>query len=223
MKESAKQRAERMRLEYAELKQYYPSVKSSLNWDNAFQLVVATVLSAQTTDKRVNMVTPRLFGTYPEPADLAVAEVVKVEEIIYELGFYHSKARHIVGLAQELCARFDGVVPQTMEELVTLPGVGRKTASLVLAEYFRQPGLPVDTHVTRLTKRLHWTDQWNRKNPDVVKIEKQIARVFPPEDWIGISHRLIYLGREICHPHNPECFRCPLKDTCPSAPEFIKK
>lgn len=218
--ESATHRAKRMREEYAQLVQYYPSVRSSLHWDNAFQLVVATVLSAQTTDKRVNKVTPRLFGSYPTPYDLAEAPIAHVEEIIYELGFFHSKARHIIGLSQELCICFDGVVPQTMEELITLPGVGRKTASLVLAEYFNKPGLPVDTHVTRLTCRLRWTDQWNQKNPDVRKIEDQIAQVFPPKDWIGISHRLIYLGRDICHPHNPECFRCPLKETCPSAPQF---
>lgn len=221
--ESAAHRAKRMKQEYAQLVQYYPSVQSSLHWENAFQLVVATVLSAQTTDRRVNMVTPQLFGTYPTPYDLAEAPIAHVEEIIYELGFFHSKARHIIGLSQELCIRFDGVVPQTMEELITLPGVGRKTASLVLAEYFDKPGLPVDTHVTRLTCRLRWTDQWKQKNPDVRKIEDQIARVFPPEKWIGISHRLIYLGRDVCHPYNPECFRCPLRETCPSAPQFLEE
>lgn len=210
-------RAARMRAEYALLVERYPRSYPTLDFRNPFEMTVATVLSAQTTDRRVNMVTPALFAAYPTPQALAQADIADVEKIIHELGFFHTKAKHIIALAQGLCERFDGVVPQTMEELTSLPGVGRKTANVVLGDAFNKPGFPVDTHVTRTTSRLRWHTQWRRTHPDVVVIEKQVTAVFPPEEWRDISHRLIFLGRDICHPRKPACEQCPLNQTCPFA------
>ena len=219
--ETAKQLDARMRSEYAKLTALYPHAGMTLDHHSPWELLVATVLSAQTTDRRVNTVTPALFAAYPDPQALAAADVRDVEAIIRPLGFYRTKALHIVELSRELVDRFSGVVPQTLEELVTLSGVGRKTANVVLGDVFGKPGFPVDTHVRRVTSRLRWHDQWRRTNPDVVKIEKQVTAHFPPQEWATLSHRLILLGRNICHARGPQCALCPLRDTCPTAPEYL--
>lgn len=174
------------------------------------------MLSAQTTDKRVNTVTPELFATYPTARDLAAANPAQVEDIIHPLGFYRSKTQHLIGLATALDERFGGVVPRTMDELTSLPGVGRKTANVVLGNAFDIPGFPVDTHVMRVTGRLRWRSDWRSAHPDPVKIEKEITSCFPPEEWTNLSHRLILFGRATCHARTPDCANCPLSDTCPS-------
>lgn len=184
---------------------------------------MATVLSAQTTDKRVNSITPELFSTFPTPADYANASEGQIEAIIHPLGFYRSKAKHLIGLGTALVQRFDGKVPSTMEELTSLPGVGRKTANVVLGNAFGIPGFPVDTHVIRVTGRLRWQTEWRKPSPDPVRIEAQVTACFPPEEWTDLSHRLIFLGRQLCHPRNPECSVCPLASTCPSAPTFLRE
>lgn len=178
--------------------------------------VFAAELGAQTTDKRVNTVTPELFATYPTARDLAAANPAQVEDIIHPLGFYRSKTQHLIGLATALDERFGGVVPRTMDELTSLPGVGRKTANVVLGNAFDIPGFPVDTHVMRVTGRLRWRSDWRSAHPDPVKIEKEITSCFPPEEWTNLSHRLILFGRATCHARTPDCANCPLSDTCPS-------
>ncbi|KAB7791038.1 endonuclease III [Bifidobacterium leontopitheci] len=203
--------------EYALLVTAFPHPKCALDFTTPLQLLIATVLSAQTTDKRVNTVTPELFATFPDAASLAAANPETVEGIIRPLGFYHAKAKHLLGLAAALRDRFDGEVPHTMDELVTLPGVGRKTANVVLGNAFHTPGFPVDTHVIRVTGRLRWRTDWNSAHPDPVRIEKEICACFPPEEWTDLSHRLILHGRATCHARRPDCAACPLRDTCPSA------
>jgi endonuclease-3 len=212
-----------MRGEYALLERLYPRSLTTLDYTSAWQLLVATVLSAQTTDKRVNTVTPALFARYPTPADLGRADQKDVEAIIRSIGFFHVKAAHIIALSADIADRFDGQVPTDMKDLTSLPGVGRKTANVVLGDFFHKPGFPVDTHVRRVTSRLRWHSEWNRKNPDVVRIEKEVTPVFDPSCWADLSHRLIYLGREICHAQKPECEVCPLNATCPAARRIMKK
>ncbi|MCI1650065.1 endonuclease III [Bifidobacterium tibiigranuli] len=207
----------RMQEEYALLCEEIPEPKCALDFSTPLQLLIATVLSAQTTDKRVNTVTPILFSEYPSAADLAAASPERVEDIIHPLGFYRSKSAHIIALADQLQERFDGVVPQRMEELVTLPGVGRKTANVVLGNAFGVPGFPVDTHVMRVTGRLRWRSDWRSTHPDPVRIEREITACFPPEEWTDLSHRLILHGRAICHARKPDCANCPLNATCPSS------
>ncbi|KAE8129189.1 MULTISPECIES: endonuclease III [Bifidobacterium] len=207
----------RMQEEYALLCEEIPEPKCALDFSTPLQLLIATVLSAQTTDKRVNTVTPILFSEYPSAAELAAASPERVEDIIHPLGFYHSKSAHIIALADQLQERFDGVVPQRMEELVTLPGVGRKTANVVLGNAFGVPGFPVDTHVMRVTGRLRWRSDWRSTHPDPVRIEREITACFPPEEWTDLSHRLILHGRAICHARKPDCANCPLNATCPSS------
>ena len=216
-RESKKARLARMQQEYRILCAEFPHPQCALHFSNPFELLVATVLSAQTTDKRVNTVTPELFGTYPGPAELAAANPEDVEDIIHPIGFHRTKTKNIIGLSHELCARFDGKVPDTMEALTTLPGVGRKTANVVLGNAFGVPGFPVDTHVMRVTGRLRWRTDWSTTSPDPVAIERQITACFPPEEWTDLSHRLILHGRAVCHARKPDCVDCPLNDTCPSA------
>ncbi len=216
-REPKKARLERMRAEYALLCATYPEPKCALDFSTPLQLLIATVLSAQTTDKRVNTVTPALFAAYPSCRELARANPQDVEDIIHPLGFYRSKTKHLLGLAAALDERFDGEVPQTMEELTSLPGVGRKTANVVLGNAFGIPGFPVDTHVMRVTGRLRWRTDWRSAHPDPVAIEREITACFPPEDWTDVSHRLILHGRAICHARKPDCVACPLAPTCPSA------
>ena len=216
-RESKANRLARMRREADLLAARYPAPRCALRFSNPFQLIVATVLSAQTTDRRVNTVTPELFARFPEAADLARANPEEVEEIIRPLGFFRSKTKHLLGLAAALDERFAGRVPRTMEELTSLPGVGRKTANVVLGNAFGVPGFPVDTHVMRVTGRLRWRSDWKDAHPDPVAVEREITVCFPPEEWTDLSHRLILHGRETCHARTPDCAACPLLDDCPGA------
>jgi endonuclease-3 len=192
------------------LRTTYPNVKTQLKHENPFQLLVATILSAQCTDRQVNRVTGTLFETFRTPSDFAGADIEAVEKLIQSTGFYHNKARHIQQCARMLVEEFDSVVPNTLEELVRLPGVGRKTANLVLGAAFGKPGVVVDTHVTRIAFRLGLT---RHKNP--VKIEFDLMEVIPKKFWNDFCLHLIYLGREFCMARKPRCRMCPLIAECP--------
>ena len=194
-----------------ELTLLYPVVHTELNFGSPLELLVATILSAQTTDKRVNLVTPTLFARYPTAADYAAADRDELEKIIQSTGFYHNKATSLIGLGQGLCERFGGEVPRRMKDLVTLPGVGRKTANVVLGNAFGIPGLTVDTHFGRLVRRFGWTT-----NTDPEKVEEDVAALFPRKEWTMLSHRLIWHGRRICHAQRPACGACALARLCPS-------
>lgn len=194
------------------LQRIYPDARCELDYTNPFELLVATVLSAQTTDVRVNQVTKILFARYPTAADLAGADRSEVEEILRPLGFFRAKAKSVTTLSQALLADHGGEVPGSLAELVTLPGVGRKTANVVLGNAFGVPGITVDTHVGRLSRRLGYT-----RETDPVKVEKDLCRLLPEEVWTMACHRLIFHGRRVCHSRNPECATCPISDLCPSA------
>ncbi|HSA56192.1 MAG TPA: endonuclease III [Gemmatimonadaceae bacterium] len=195
------------------LRELYPEAHCELDHRSAYELLVATILSAQTTDKRVNMVTPRLFKTYPTAATLAAARQEDVEEIIKSTGFFRNKAKSIIGMAGAVVDRHAGRVPGTMAELVTLPGVGRKTANVVLGNAFGiDEGIVVDTHVVRLSQRLGLT-----KHNDPVRIEQDLMRLFPRESWTLLAHLLIWHGRRICEAKKPRCEICPVASICPSA------
>ncbi len=206
----------KMREEYRILCEEIPNPKCALNFTNPFELLIATVLSAQTTDKRVNLVTSKLFKEYPTPVDLAKAQIYNVQEIIHSLGFYRVKSQHIIELSQKLVKDFNGVVPNNMADLTKLPGVGRKTANVVLGNAFKIPGFPVDTHVMRVTSRLGWVSEASAKAKDAAKIEREVTACFAPEEWTNLSHRLILHGRMICIARNPRCADCPLRFLCPS-------
>ena len=193
------------------LAEEYPA-ECALVHRNPFELLVATVLSAQTTDERVNMVTPELFRRWPTPADLAKADPEEVESVIFPTGFYHNKAKSLLGLAQGLEDRFGGEVPTALEDLVTLPGVGRKTGNVIRSVAFDLPGLPVDTHVGRITRLLGLTT-----SADPVKVEHEIGALLPPKDWGGFSLRTILHGRKVCVARRPRCGDCLLNDICPSS------
>jgi endonuclease-3 len=194
------------------LRDEYPNARCALNHESAYQLLVATILSAQTTDERVNMVTPELFAQYPTPADLAHADPADVERIIQSTGFFRSKTKNIIGMAQALEARYGGEVPTELDDFVTLPGVGRKTGNVVRSVWFDLPGLPVDTHVTRLSSRLKLTNE-----TDPVKIELDLNGIVAPEERGKFSLRLIEHGRKVCDAKRPRCDGCVLNDICPSA------
>jgi endonuclease III len=202
---------DRARLAAERLKAVYPAV-SELEHANPFQMLVATILSAQTTDRSVNSVTPALFARYPDAAALAHANPAEVEAMIKPTGFFHVKAKTIISASAALVERFQGEVPPRIEDLVTLPGVGRKTANVVLGVAFGIPGFAVDTHVKRLTRRLGLT-----KSTDPVKIEAEVTRMLPPEEWTGFSLRLILHGRRVCLARGPRCPECVLNDFCPSS------
>lgn len=201
-------RARRINRALAEI---YPYAHPELDFENPFQLLVATVLSAQTTDLRVNQTTPRLFAAYPTPEELAAADPAELAELIRPTGFFRNKARSLLGIATILRDRYDGEVPDRLEDLVTLPGVGRKTAHVVLGNAFNQPGITVDTHFGRLVRRWRWTEQ---TDPD--KVEAEIAEIFPRQEWTMLSHRVIFHGRRICHSRRPACGACPIAHLCPS-------
>jgi endonuclease III len=184
----------------------------ALNFATPFQLLVATILSAQSTDVRVNIVTPELFAAFPKPADLAGADPQRVEELVRSTGFFRAKTKSIIGMATAIVDRFDGRVPKNIEDLVTLPGVGRKTANVVLSVAFGLPGLPVDTHVGRLTRRLGLT-----KQTDPVKVEKDVVALVAPDELGPLSLRLILHGRAVCVARRPRCEDCVLNDICPSS------
>jgi len=196
----------------------YPEVKCALDHKNPYELLVATILSAQCTDVRVNMVTPALFKKYPTPFDLAAANIGEVEKLIQSTGFFRNKAKNLVGMAQAVVSNFGGQIPTAREDLVTLPGTGRKTANVIRAEAFDLPGLPVDTHVTRLSNRLKLTNQ-----SDAVKIEFELMELIPEDQWGGFSLRLIEHGRRVCDAKKPKCGECILNDICPSAKDLISK
>ncbi|MEV4225624.1 endonuclease III [Streptomyces bobili] len=201
-------RARRINRELAEV---YPYAHPELDFENPFQLVVATVLSAQTTDLRVNQTTPGLFAKYPTPEDLAAADPEDVEEILRPTGFFRAKTKSVIGLSKALVEQFDGEVPGRLEDLVKLPGVGRKTAFVVLGNAFGRPGITVDTHFQRLVRRWRWTEA---TEPD--KIEADVGALFPKSEWTMLSHHVIFHGRRICHARKPACGACPIAPLCPA-------
>lgn len=196
---------------FAVLSRDYPDAHCELNFENPLQLLVATMLSAQCTDRRVNLVTPELFRRYPDAAALAAASPIELEGVIRSTGFFRTKAANIIAMAHVLYADYEGDVPASLDALVALPGVGRKTANVVLGNAFDIPGLTVDTHFGRLVRRFGWTNE-----TDPVKVESDIAMLFPSKDWTELSHRLIWHGRRVCHARKPACGVCPLAKLCPS-------
>lgn len=193
------------------LSQAFPHVYCELDFTSPLELTVATILSAQSTDKRVNLTTPALFKRYVTAVDYATADRTELEELIRPTGFYRNKATSLIGLGQALVERFDGEVPATMDELVTLPGVGRKTANVVLGNAFGIPGITVDTHFARLVRRWRWTDE-----EDPVKVEKVVGALIERPEWTLLSHRVIFHGRRVCHARRPACGVCVLAADCPS-------
>ncbi|WP_435859152.1 endonuclease III [Streptomyces neyagawaensis] len=201
-------RARRINRELAEV---YPYAHPELDFENPFQLIVATVLSAQTTDLRVNQTTPALFAKYPTPEDLAAAVPEEVEEILRPCGFFRAKTKSVIGLSKALVENHNGEVPGRLEDLVKLPGVGRKTAFVVLGNAFGRPGITVDTHFQRLVRRWKWTEE---TDPD--KIEAAVGALFPKSEWTMLSHHVIFHGRRICHARKPACGACPIAPLCPA-------
>lgn len=209
--ESALTRKRRARKINRELAELYPYAHAELDFRNPFELLVATVLSAQTTDIRVNAVTPALFARFPTPLAMAQAPVVELEDLIRSTGFFRAKAANLLALATRLVDEYDGVVPGSLEALVTLPGVGRKTANVVLGNAFGVPGFTIDTHFIRLARRFAWTE-----STDPVRIESDVAALFERRDWTMLSHRVVFHGRRICHARKPACGACPIAHLCPS-------
>jgi endonuclease-3 len=201
-------RARRINRELAAL---YPDAHCELDFSSPLELLVATILSAQTTDKRVNEVTPKVFARHRTAADYAAADRAELEDMIRSTGFFRAKTNSLINLGCALCERFDGEVPANLDDLVTLPGVGRKTANVVLGNAFGIPGLTVDTHFGRLARRFGWTT-----NHDPVKVEQDVAALVPKREWTMLSHRLIWHGRRICHSRRPACGACPVARLCPS-------
>jgi len=193
------------------LAEAYPDAHCELDFTTPLELLVATILSAQTTDVRVNQVTPALFRRYRTAADYAGADRTELEAMIQSTGFFRAKTNALIGLGQALVERFDGEVPSRMADLVTLPGVGRKTANVVLGNAFGVPGITVDTHVGRLARRFGWTGQ-----TDADKVEAELGELFPKREWSMLSHRLIFHGRRCCHSRRPACGACPVAGLCPS-------
>ncbi|MFC6086729.1 endonuclease III [Sphaerisporangium aureirubrum] len=193
------------------LAETYPDAHCELDFTNPLELAVATILSAQCTDKRVNLVTPTLFAKYRTAADYAGADRAELEEIIKSTGFFRAKANSIIGMAQGLCDRYGGEVPGTLKDLVTLPGIGRKTANVVLGNAFDVPGITVDTHFGRLARRFGWTEE-----TDPVKVEHIVGDLIPKNEWTMLSHYMIWHGRRLCHARKPACGVCPLAALCPS-------
>ena len=196
---------------YRILSKTYPEIRCELDFKNPLELIVATVLSAQCTDKRVNTITPALFKKYKTAKAYAGADIHQLEELVFQTGFYRSKARHIKGIGIKLTEEFNGQVPSTLEELITLPGVGRKTANVVLGHAFDIPGITVDTHFGRLSRRFGWT-----KETDPVKVERIVGELIPQKEWTNLSQRIIWHGRRICHSRKPACGACPVAKICPS-------
>ncbi|MFE0462193.1 endonuclease III [Kitasatospora sp. NPDC058965] len=194
-----------------ELAQLYPYAHPELDFESPFQLLVATVLSAQTTDLRVNQTTPALFAAYPTPAALAAAVPEELEELIRPTGFFRNKAKSLIGLSIALRDQFGGEVPDRLDQLVTLPGVGRKTANVVLGNAFGVPGITVDTHFGRLVRRFGWTTE-----EDPVAVETAVGEIFPKSEWTMLSHRVIFHGRRVCHARKPACGACGIAPLCPS-------
>jgi endonuclease III len=192
------------------LRERYPEVKTPLNYETPFQLLVATILSAQCTDKQVNRVTGELFKQLKTPSDFAEAPLKTIEHLIRPTGFFHNKAKNIINCSRALLANHKGMVPDTLEELTNLPGVGRKTANVILGAVYETPGIVVDTHVGRIAQRLGLTD-----SKDPVKIEFDLMKIIPEREWRDFSLRLIFFGREVCTARKPKCPICPLNQLCP--------
>jgi endonuclease-3 len=203
-----KRRARRINRELAEL---YPDAHCELDFSTPLQLSVATILSAQSTDRGVNQVTPALFRRYPDAAAYAAADRAELEELIHSTGFFRNKTTTLIKLGQQLVERFDGEVPGNLKDLVSLPGFGRKTANVVLGDAFGVPGITVDTHFGRLARRWRWTDE-----TDPVKVEHAVAALIPKKEWTLLSHRVIWHGRRRCHARKPACGACPIARLCPS-------
>ena len=196
---------------YRILTKTYPEIRCELDFKNPLELTVAVVLSAQCTDKRINTLTPALFKKYKKAKDYAKAPLAEIEEYIFSAGFYHAKARHLKGFGQKLVEDFGGEVPATLEELITLPGVGRKTANVVLGHAFDIPVITVDTHFGRLSRRFGWTT-----SKDPVKVEFAMHEIFAPKYWTHLSQLVIWHGRRRCHARKPACGACPIASLCPS-------
>jgi endonuclease-3 len=211
MRESLPEKKVRAKVIYRQLSKNYPNVRCELDYKNAFQLLVATVLSAQCTDKRVNQTTPALFKKYPNPQKMAKADLRDIQNLVKSTGFFRAKAKNIKGLSNKIMEEFDGKVPSNLEDLITLPGVGRKTANVVLGHAFGIPGITVDTHFGRLSRRFGWSKQ---NNP--VKVEFEVGELIPQREWTNLSQRMIWHGRRVCHSRKPACGACALAKLCPS-------
>lgn len=196
---------------YRVLTKSYPNVRCELDFNNPFQLLVATVLSAQCTDKRVNQTTPSLFKKYKSIKKMARADQADIEKLVKSTGFFRAKAKNIKSLSEKIMNDFDGQVPGRLEDLITLPGVGRKTANVVLGHAFNTPGITVDTHFGRLSRRFGWS-----KSNDPVKVEFEVGDLIPQKEWTNLSQRLIWHGRRVCHSRKPACGACSLSKLCPS-------
>lgn len=194
-----------------ELAAHYPDAHIELDFTTSLELLVATILSAQCTDRRVNEVTPVLFARYRNASDYAAADRAELEKLIQPTGFFRNKTNTLIRLGQQLCERFGGEVPRTMADLVSLPGIGRKTANVILGNAFGVPGVVVDTHFLRLSRRFGWT-----RSTDPVEVEREVAGLFPKAEWIMLSHRVIWHGRRICHARKPACGACPVAALCPA-------
>jgi endonuclease-3 len=194
------------------LSREYPDARCELNHENAYQLLVATILSAQCTDKRVNMVTPELFKKYPTPAEMAAAPVEEIGEAIRTTGFFNAKSKNLKGMSTQVVTGHGGTIPKTMEELIRLPGVGRKTANVILGNAYGVPGITVDTHMIRLSNLLKLAH-----GKDAVRVERTLMDLVPEEEWTMFSHRIIFHGRRVCIARRPQCGQCVLADLCPSA------
>jgi len=210
-RESLKSKRERAQIVLEQLRVDFPEAKTELSHRSPFELLISTILSAQATDISVNAATPALFATYPNAAAMAQATPADIEPYIKTIGLYRKKAKNCVATSQKLVADFDGDVPNDFDALVTLPGVGRKTANVVLASAFGRPAIAVDTHVGRLARRLKFS---NHDNPD--KVEADLEKLFPEEDWIFTHHALILHGRRVCHARKPNCEACSVSALCPS-------
>ena len=214
LQQDTPQQRRNARLVLKRLTKLYPEMGTALDYRDPWQLLVATVLSAQTTDENVNRVTPELFARWPQPEDLAVADPEEVEQTIFSTGFYRQKTKSIIALAGDIVDDFAGEVPRSLENMVKLRGVGRKTASVVLAEAWGDPAIAVDTHVKRVSNRLGLTAE-----SDPVKIESDLKNLFLRKTWSGVSMRIIQFGRDICDARRPQCWECPLRDRCPYEPK----
>ena len=211
MPESIADKKVRAKSIYRILSKKYPNVRCELDYKNPYQLLVATVLSAQCTDKRVNQTTPALFKKYNSIKKMAAADIRDLQRLVKSTGFYRAKARNIKMLSQKILTEFNGKVPSDIEDLVTLPGVGRKTANVVLGHGFNIPGITVDTHFGRLSRRFGWSD---KKDP--VKVEFEVGKLIPENEWTNLSQRLIWHGRRVCHSRKPACGACALAKLCPA-------
>jgi endonuclease-3 len=212
VKVNKKEAAERAKKIWPILKKTYPEAKIALNFRDPLELLIATILSAQCTDARVNIVTKELFKKYKSPKDWAKTDIKQIETDIKSTGFFRNKAKNIKGACSKIIEQYDGKVPGSMEQLLTLPGVGRKTANCVLGDAFGIPGITCDTHVIRLSRRLGLSD-----NSDPVKLEFDLADIVPKKNWTMFSHLVIYHGRNICKARKPDCPGCPIAKYCPSA------